>query len=576
MVTTATTTTTQTKKILVVTYAMTSHVYATAKMARLLDSSEIDGGISYNVEYALPDHTPSIKLAQALLPANIPIRRVGTVSTKKQMNIRTVTDPLSWTTLWKALRHPFPLAAGVNTLFDEQEGMYEPLKELIRTVNYDCVVGIHSACVTVIDALESLQQAYDDDIGDGEGRTVPPFITLSSLPYDPATQTSEWTAWNETRNLTTFPHVCIYPSTRPTKIISWASMRFWQALDTFLTWRAWKMNTSRANERRARRGLPPVSSPWCSYLRKYPAICFGGVKPFGEYKLPSNVTCIGSLDVPEIPIKASSGTGGGSGINAELQGWLNSAGESGVIYAGFGTGTTLSDQEATAFTGCLLRSIEEWPSAQPRILFALRSSEIERLEPIISQYLGTTPTFRTKNRIDYGPSLRIESDLPQASLLKEEQIGLFISHMGMGGFVEGVAGGVPFLCYPSGLDQYYNTQRAIEAGIGERIVHIDQLPEQVHRVWKHPSFVSASKQAQKALVDARGNERALEAIERLINHDTTSDDENTSDDEKQKNNLPTKEIEIATKETFDQVIDRENFAAASNTSANRMVASRAA
>ena len=514
------------RKILIITYTMTSHVYATAKMARLLLHSHKGDNESTatetKVDYALPDHGPSLELAKSLLPSNVTIRRVGTVSTKKQMNVRTVTDPLSWKTLWKSLRNPFPFAEGVNNIFDEQDGMYESLKHLIRSENYDCIITIHSACVTVVDVLESLQLH--------EQLNVPPLMILSSLPYDPSIQTDEWAAWKETRTITAFPHVCIYPS-RPSNLFQWISMRFWQALDTYLVTRAWKNSTPRTNQRRAARGLPPVTSPWTSYLRRFPTICFGGVTPFGKYHLPSNVTCIGSLDVP--PEKTEE-------ISQDLYDWLNencsnddnrvesNSCDGAVIYIGFGTGTTLSDEEAIAFSGGLLKFFEEeWTTtkpatvhskAHPKILFALRSSEIERLEPIISHYLDRKPTYQAKNRVDYGPSLRIEADLPQELLLKQPQVGLFISHMGMGGFTEGIAGAKPFLCYPSGLDQYFNTQRAVEAGVGERIIHVSHLPEQIRRVWKDSSFVSAAKKAQQSLIDARGNDRALETIDCLIIH----------------------------------------------------------
>ncbi|KAL3937674.1 MAG: hypothetical protein SGARI_002029 [Bacillariaceae sp.] len=137
----------------------------------------------------------------------------------------------------------------------------------------------------------------------------------------------------------------------------------------------------------------------------------------------------------------------------------------------------VNEKEARAFTGTLLAGMA---SSQDelntfRILWALRPAEIARLEPFITDSVGQQPTLQTATRLDYGNKLRIESDLPQATLLQSPQIKLFISHMGMGGFTEGAAAKVPFLCYPSGCDQYYNTQRALEAGIGERIVNLDDI-----------------------------------------------------------------------------------------------------
>ena len=74
-------------------------------------------------------------------------------------------------------------------------------------------------------------------------------------------------------------------------------------------------------------------------------------------------------------------------------------------------------------------------------------------------------------------------NLPLCDTVGHNKTKLFISHMGMGGFTEGVDSATPFLCYPSGLDQYYNTRRAMEVGMAERICDLDELPSQVVRVW---------------------------------------------------------------------------------------------
>ena len=152
------------KKVLVVTCTMGSHLYASAKLARLLSRQE-----DYEVHYGCPDHEPSIKLTKSLLPTEVRFVDVGSISTTKQMNERKVTDPLAWDALWKALKNPLPLADGANDMFDEQEGMYEPIKHLIRNGNYDCVITMHSSSTTVCDAVESLK---------AEGLDVKPFLCL--------------------------------------------------------------------------------------------------------------------------------------------------------------------------------------------------------------------------------------------------------------------------------------------------------------------------------------------------------------------------------------------------------------
>ena len=103
------------KKVLVISYNMVSHLYATAKLANILNATE-----EYEVHYGCPEHAPSLELVKTLLPEEVKILTIGIPLTKKQLNERVVTDPLSWKTLWKALRNPFPLAEDVNNLFDQQ------------------------------------------------------------------------------------------------------------------------------------------------------------------------------------------------------------------------------------------------------------------------------------------------------------------------------------------------------------------------------------------------------------------------------------------------------------------------
>jgi len=87
----------------------------------------------------------------------------------------------------------------------------------------------------------------------------------------------------------------------------------------------------------------------------------------------------------------------------------------------------------------------------------------------------------------------------------------------MGGFSEGsegVAGGVPFACYPSGCDQFYNTQRAIQAGIGIRIPFgLNGIGDLVIQALKDEEMLTRAQEAAWDLQEFHGNQRALEAIE---------------------------------------------------------------
>ena len=171
--------------------------------------------------------------------------------------------------------------------------------------------------------------------------------------------------------------------------------------------------------------------------------------------MASNVTVVGTLDASTTPK---------NDFTEDLQQWLDKHAHNGIVYAGFGTGTVLSDKEAAAVTGRLVHYKNG--SSLPPILFALRASEQQRLRAVMDQAVGSSPTSQSATHVEYlNGRLRIQDNVPQAALLKSEHVKVFISHMGMGGFVEGVQGGVPFVAYPSGCDQWFNAQRAVDAGI---------------------------------------------------------------------------------------------------------------
>jgi hypothetical protein len=478
------------RKILVVTNDLPSHPYAAAKLAKVLAKA------NHNVTLASPKGPAYDRIVcETRNCSNVVCKEIGTVTlTEKHFNERPVVDPMSYKALFQALWNPFPLAqACVENLFDRQEGVYLPLTQEITREKYDLIIPIHSASITVCDAVEAASPNT-------------PVIIFSSLPYDPAIYLKGMEGWNMPRSLTTFPHVAKYSSTRPKHVLQVVVQLFWKWLDILLTNRAWARSATYNNARRAKRNLPPMPNGLRGYWQKYPVLSLGGVAPFLDCTnsaVASNVTVVGTLEGTTTP-----------NVSGDLKQWLDKHACNGIAYAGFGTGTVLSDKEVAAVTGGLVHYKN---GSLPPILFALRASEQQRLRAVIDKAVGSSPTFESVTHLEYlNGRLRIQANVPQAALLKSGRVKVFISHMGMGGFVEGAQGGVPFVAYPSGCDQWFNAQRAVDAGIAVQAPFgMDGLGSIVAEVLRDNTMQSLACSASKALEDVHGEERALELVEKV-------------------------------------------------------------
>ncbi len=286
---------------------------------------------------------------------------------------------------------------------------------------------------------------------------------FSSLPYDTVFFRSSEDApkilWRTPRSLVALPHVATYPCVgksklfSPLSILSFLGQLFWMWLDTYFAEKAWKIAGKRNDSRRADRHLPPVHCGNKYYWQNYPVLSMGGIHPFfttGDY-IAANVTVVGSLK-SNAPVDFS-----------RLDDWMGRSNASkNIIYLCFGTGTELSEEEITN----LARMVVALEGTEYRVLFALRKEEQDRYRHIFDKVIGSKPTFAADGVVEYEHgTFRIDADVPQESLLQSGRVVLFVSHLGVGGYTEAINGCVPMIAYPSGCDQWYNAQRAVEAGV---------------------------------------------------------------------------------------------------------------
>ena len=224
-------------------------------------------------------------------------------------------------------------------------------------------------------------------------------------------------------------------------------------LDTYHAERAWKRAGKRNDKRRAQRGLPPVYEGNRYYWRSYPVLSLGGIEPYvaeNNHIIADNVTVIGSIK--------STTT---SDLN-RLNDWFTRVDK--IIYASFGTGTQLSVIEAKNLAKLAL-SLE---GTRYSLLLSLQKNEQERLRGVFDEVMGSKARDGGGILEYHDGKFRIDNDVPQENLLLSSKVEVFVSHMGMGAFIEGVSGGVRFVSYPAGCDQWFNQERVNDAGIALR------------------------------------------------------------------------------------------------------------
>jgi hypothetical protein len=191
-----------------------------------------------------------------------------------------------------------------------------------------------------------------------------------------------------------------------------------------------------------------------------------------------------------------------------LEDWIERANVGKIVYASFGTGTQLSFAEATNLAKLAI-SLE---NTEYHLLLSLSKGSQERLLKVFDREICSKPTKFGDGFLEYkGGAFRIDNNVPQENLLLSNRVEVFISHMGFGGYAEAVHGGVPFVAYPAGCDQWSNAERAVEAGIAVKakplmenldITVQDTINNELMRKRSHQlAFTSANFDSNKIILD---------------------------------------------------------------------------
>mmetsp|Transcript_95991 Transcript_95991/g.240599 ORF Transcript_95991/g.240599 Transcript_95991/m.240599 type:complete len:563 (+) Transcript_95991:95-1783(+) len=471
-------------RVLAVTGDMPSHPVAVAKLALCL----ADAG--HHVTIAAPEGEAFRIAEQAVAGSASPISVVpaGQTSTKVQLNVHGSTDVNSWRQMVRQLLHPIPEC--VADAADMTAPMFEPLLALMRVdPPPDVVVLSHYMWSVAGDAAEVAGI---------------PAVSFVHLPYDPALFLGEESAWRYPSMLPSFPHVAAYPLVPSAGLQGWRQL-WWKWVDSKISAAAWARAARRQNALRVSRGLPPTSKGgWAGFLASHPAVVLGG-PPFGPpAPVPPLAVVVGAVEPKSV-----------EKLPADLAAWLqeNSAG---VMFISMGTGMTLNAEEARELAGGLGRRIAG-ETNQPKLLWALRASEQERLQGVLKEELGAPDEATTPGAISFcGGRVRIESYVPQRAVLNSGQVSVFISHMGFGACTEGVSAGVRFVAYPGGFDQEFNASRAVEAGFAVRApMGLAGIEGVIREALADMQLAEGARRARCQLNAAGGSRAAVEAVERF-------------------------------------------------------------
>jgi hypothetical protein len=483
------------KKILIVSGDCPSHPYACVKLATVLAEHHevtVAGPTSMMKTILAETGKCNESTTRSADKSMIKCVSIGAFATVTFCNVRPVIDPYDYSpidiitrTLFDRTYNPFGLAEMIENVMDDQIDTYDNIKALLP--EYELVYAVHSVAPTVFDASEALVR---------EGIESPSCVMFSSLPYESSFIYKG--LWWKPRSLTALPHVATYSSARLPRDLSFLALfsyliqLFWMWLDTYHTERAWKISAKRNDDRRAERGLPPVYDGYRYYWMKYPVLSLGGKEPYitNDDIIAPNATVVGSIQSTK------------TSDLSRLDDWFTRANfDNDIIYACFGTGTLLSEEEARNIT-LLGRACQ---GTKYHLLLSQQKDNQDRLRHVFDEVLGE-PTKHEDDQgiIEYMNGLvRIDCNVPQENLLLSRKVAIFVSHMGFGAFSEAIRGGVSMVAYPSGCDQWYNAERSLEAGIAVRAQRL--MKDLSVTVFDAIENNSLEKQSQQLALEAAKN-----------------------------------------------------------------------
>ena len=230
--------------------------------------------------------------------------------------------------------------------------------------------------------------------------------------------------------------------------------------------------------RRGIQGINPLSNPFSGH-----DIIVGSSMRLDPYRRPHyNVHLTGPIVRQDV----------GEEIDHELRNWLNEHSGKPVVYVAFGTLAALTESELNAI-------IKGLQGVEASVLWS--ASSMQEMIP----------------RMPIAHSFKVREFLPQSAVLKHPAVKLFITHCGMNGMIESLYSGKPVLAIPFFGDQFYNSARIVDLGVGLRIakrtITSDAVRRAVIELLQEPKYLQTACQLGSFLRNENGRVRAADIVE---------------------------------------------------------------
>jgi len=181
-------------------------------------------------------------------------------------------------------------------------------------------------------------------------------------------------------------------------------------------------------------------------------------------------------------------------LSNDLCEWFESDQSRLVVYIAFGTLVTLNPWQAKAL-------VEGLTDPKIRVLWSLPESQQSLLPPLPD-------------------SFRIESFVPQQTVLSHPKIALFVNHCGMNSINEALYHGKPILALPFFGDQHYNAARLVDLGVAlkldKRRFSGADVRHKVNQILYSQNYQDSASRISQGLQLTSGLHKSAEIVEAVL------------------------------------------------------------
>lgn len=220
-------------------------------------------------------------------------------------------------------------------------------------------------------------------------------------------------------------------------------------------------------------------------------------------------------------------------VENELTKWIKSKPTNSLIYAAFGSTTLIIHQRMFNLINGIAGFLLETPDSSA--LLAFRGANYDMYQRVLNELSND----EVKRFLSSNARIRVENGfVPQKWILQQSSVKIFLGHGGMGSTLEALYFKKPILCMPFSMDQFVNTMRIDNLGVGlslfvpsssllQSLIHPydfmnyifspSTVKEKLFALWTNISYELAAERMSMEMKHAGGLKQAIEEIEFFVN-----------------------------------------------------------